>query len=139
MRVLTIGTFDLLHRGHLNLFQRCMALGALTIGVNSDHFVLKYKGVVPMEDEITRLGNCSEHAPSSLHIGATEQFILCEQPDVIVVGSDWAERPYLEQLGVTQQWLNEQDISVMYVPYTEGISSTQLRNEQMKGDFVPLL
>jgi glycerol-3-phosphate cytidylyltransferase-like family protein len=49
------------------------------------------------------------------------------KPDFIVIGSDWATKDYYKQMGFTQEWLDERGIGLCYVPYTEGISSTELR------------
>lgn len=50
------------------------------------------------------------------------------KPDVIVVGSDWARRDYYAQMNFTQDWLDERGIALMYVPYTNGISSTIIKS-----------
>lgn len=130
MRVLTIGTFDLLHRGHRRLFHRCREFGELTIGVNSDRFVVEYKGEPPHEHQIERLFKCGIYATSSLHDGRTDEFLERHNPDLLVVGSDWHVRDYLGQLGVTQEFLDDLDISVLYVPRTPGVSSTERRRER---------
>jgi len=49
------------------------------------------------------------------------------QPDLIVIGSDWAVRDYHAQMGFTQAWLDERGIGLCYVPYTKGISSTDIK------------
>lgn len=130
MKVLTCGVFDLLHEGHLNLFRRCRALAGgqdFFIGVNTDLFVLDYKGIVPHDSEVTRLLNVRQHGFAFLHDNRMKEDLLRYLPDIIVVGSDWHERPYLLQIGVEQSWLDERGIAVCYVPYTKGVSSTQLR------------
>jgi glycerol-3-phosphate cytidylyltransferase len=49
------------------------------------------------------------------------------EPDLIVIGSDWARRYYHKQMGFTQDWLDERGIGLMYLPYTTGISSTEIK------------
>ena len=49
-----------------------------------------------------------------------------ENVDIIVVGTDWARKDYYAQIDVTQDWLDERDIILAYVPYTEGVSTTKL-------------
>ena len=134
MRILTIGTFDLLHEGHERLFERCQALGGeLVIGVNSDHFVTQFKGVETHESQTQRLVAAGQYGSVRLHNGDTEQFLLAIDPDILVVGSDWARKDYRAQLGISQDWLDEHDISILYVPRTPGISSTQLRAQDSSG------
>ena len=49
------------------------------------------------------------------------------KPNFIVVGSDWAERDYHKQMGFTQDWLDARNISLVYVPYSRDISTTDIR------------
>jgi glycerol-3-phosphate cytidylyltransferase len=49
------------------------------------------------------------------------------QPDLIVVGSDWARKNYYDQMNFTQSWLDERGIGLCYIPYTQGISSTEIK------------
>ena len=49
-------------------------------------------------------------------------------PDIIAVGSDWEGRDYYSQMGFTQNWLDARGISLVYLPYTIGISSTDIKN-----------
>jgi hypothetical protein len=54
---------------------------------------------------------------------------------MIIVGSDWARRDYYSQMGFTQDWLDERGIGLCYIPYTLGISTTDLKKrivEQVK-------
>lgn len=141
MRVLTLGTFDLFHSGHVNLLRRCGELaggeGLVYIGVNTDEFVTVYKGLTPTCPLESRLASCDAYGDASAHDGATQRWIegIIDDPQyqdwagqtMIVIGSDWASRDYLAQLNVSQSWLDLHDISVCYVPYTPGVSSTALR------------
>lgn len=127
MRVMTVGTWDLLHEGHRNLFRRCAALGEVFIGVNTDRFVLEYKGLVPHDSEVTRLLNVRPFGREFLHDDRMEDDLRRFRPDVIVVGSDWARKDYHAQIKVSQDVLDSLNVSVMYVPATPGISSTELR------------
>lgn len=135
MRVITLGTFDLFHHGHIRLLQRCNRFagkgGMVTIGVNSDAFVTRYKGTPPVCPEQSRLASCLAYGFALLHrpeVQDTPEFIERARPNLIVIGSDWARKDYLGQLGITQDWLDSLDISLCYVPYTKGISSTFLRS-----------
>jgi glycerol-3-phosphate cytidylyltransferase-like family protein len=48
-------------------------------------------------------------------------------PDLIVIGDDWAKKDYYAQMQFTREWLSELDIQLVYVPYTPGISTTDLK------------
>lgn len=49
------------------------------------------------------------------------------KPDLIVIGSDWARRDYYAQMQFDQDWLDERGIGLAYIPYTAGISSTDIK------------
>jgi glycerol-3-phosphate cytidylyltransferase-like family protein len=54
--------------------------------------------------------------------------ILEAKADVIVVGSDWETKDYHKQMGFTQEWLDEHNIKVIFVPYSEHISTTIIKS-----------
>lgn len=140
MKVLTLGTFDLLHAGHRRLFARCRqlagSLGSITVALNTDAFVEQYKGRAPAQPYHERRSALREAGEGIDHVVANCQgpdepsardTIADVEPDLIVVGSDWRQKDYLGQLGVTQDWLDERSTYVVFVPYTPGISTTILR------------
>jgi glycerol-3-phosphate cytidylyltransferase len=53
--------------------------------------------------------------------------ISAVMPNLIVIGSDWARRDYYKQMQFTQDWLDERGIGLCYIPYTQGISTTELK------------
>ena len=98
--VLTIGTFDLFHLGHLRLLERAAEFGRLEVGVNTDEFVASYKGrppVVPFDErrEIVEALRCVTIAPRN--DGPGRDLIREVMPDLLVIGMDWHGR-YLEQI-----------------------------------------
>ena len=131
MRVLSIGTMDLIHIGHINLINRCRDLGdEVYIGVNSDEFVERYKGKPPIMTEKERMLTLATIFPDvKVRLNSSEgrDLILDVDPDLLVIGSDWASRDYLAQIDVSQDLLDSNDISVLYVPYTHYISTTELK------------
>lgn len=133
-RVLTIGTFDLLHEGHTVLFAWCRWMGNLTIGINSDYFVESYKGAAPFDNQFTRIRKCHAHAQRvSLHapeIESTQDYIEHHDPDLLIVGSDWHENGYLKQLDVPQAWFDANQVAVLYAPIPHKFSSRAIRASQ---------
>lgn len=127
MRVMTVGCWDLLHQGHKNLFFRCKLLGDVYIGVNSDRFMLEYKHLIPYDSEVARFLNVQPYGVAFLHDDDMRADLLRIKPAILVVGSDWAVKDYHAQIKMTQDELDDLDVSVLYVPATKGISSTQLR------------
>lgn len=135
--VYTGGTFDLFHRGHLKFLQRCSELGEVTVALNTDEFILKYKGSAPVmtyEEREAVLQGCryvSQVIPNEAGQDS-KPAIIKVAPSYIVIGSDWARKDYYAQMGFTQDWLDENDIGLCYIPYTHGISSTQVK-ERLRG------
>lgn len=119
-RVLTIGTFDLLHFGQVDFLRAAARLGAeMTVGVNTDAFAASYKRrPVMTQDEriyaVRQLGY-----PALFNDSAGRALIVEVSPDVLAVGSDWARKDYLAQIGVTWDWLDERRITLTYVPYVQ--------------------
>ena len=141
MIVYTGGTFDLFHTGHVNLLRYCRRMagkfadgGRVIVSLNTDEFVEAYKGrppVVGYEDRKAVLESCRYVNEVIMNTGGADSkpTILSRRPDAIVIGSDWHGRDYMTQLGVTWDWLRSHRIALIYVPNTEGISSTSLREK----------
>jgi glycerol-3-phosphate cytidylyltransferase len=135
--VYTGGTFDLPHSGHVNFLRKCAQLGKVYVSLNTDEFIEQYKGKPPVMTFNERYEVLTEY--HSVHVvmsndgGAdSKDAILQVRPDIIAIGSDWARKDYYKQMGFTQDWLDEQGISLIYIPYTEGISSTEIKR-RLKG------
>ena len=130
--VYTGGTFDLFHAGHVAFLERCSELGSVTVALNTDEFIEAYKGkrpVISYEERravLLSLRSVSEVIPN--YGGAdSKPAIEMTAPDILAIGSDWARRDYYAQMGFTQDWLDDRGISLMYIPYTAGISSTAIK------------
>jgi cytidyltransferase-like protein len=137
VRVLTVGTFDTIHAGHIGLFHQCRRLagpqGTVIVGVNSDQFVAKYKGRTPLVPEVSRvtvirnLRTVDEVFVNALD-WAQPQTFSAQLPDILVVGEDWARNNYLKQINASQKWLDDNNIQLCYVPRTGDWSSTEIKS-----------
>lgn len=132
LKVYTGGTFDLIHSGHVNFLQRCAQIGEVTVSLNTDAFIAEYKGKPPImtyqERKLVLEGLRWVDSVIPNEDGVDSTTAICKvQPDIIAIGTDWARRDYYTQMGFTQDWLDEQNISLMYIPYTQGISTTELK------------
>ena len=133
MKIITLGTFDMLHAGHMKLFKKCLQLGELTIGLNTDDFIKKFKGKKPImsyqerEEMIQETGLVECILPNSQRSGSAKKVILKSGAKLIVVGSDWARRDYVGQLGLDWDWLDKHGIGICYINYTWSISSSELK------------
>ena len=55
-----------------------------------------------------------------------QDIIIQEEPDYIIHGDDWTGDAYLKQMGMTQEFLDENEIKLAYVPYTKSISTSDI-------------
>lgn len=120
--VYTSGTFDMLHANHLKMIEYARQLGdILIVGVNTDELVASYKSqpIIPFEERIAlvkalKYPDIVIPQKSLNHTDKVKKLHF----DIFVVGDDWVGKyDYLEELGVT----------VVYFPYGEGISSSELK------------
>ena len=131
-KVYTGGTFDLPHHGHFRLLQRAYDFGRVVVGLNTDEFILQYKGKAPImsfDERKEILMACRWVDEVVPNYGGADSKIAIDivKPDYIIIGSDWARKDYYKQMDFTQDWLDERGIGLIYVPYTQGISSTDLK------------
>jgi cytidyltransferase-like protein len=130
-RVLTAGTFDLFHAGHVEFLRRCAWLGQVTVAVNTDWFVRYYKKQDPVisYEGRARVVEACGYVSRVISQPAVKLGPLIDRvkPDFLAIGSDWATRDYYSQIGVTQDWLDERGIILVYIPYTQGVSSSGIR------------
>lgn len=121
--ILTYGTFDLFHIGHLRLLERLRAMGdRLVVGVSTDRFNAS-KGkqtVVPFADrlEIVQGLRCVDHAFAEHNWEQKPADIAAHRVAILGMGDDW--RGKFDDL--------RELCEVVYLPRTEGISSTHIRN-----------
>ena len=136
MKILTIGTFDLLHPGHVSLFERCIELGGpnahLSVGVNTDDFVKAYKGRHPVMSLVERLEMLRAIRwvdDVLINKGNDDCRPLVDEakPDLLVVGSDWIGKDYLKQTKLSREFLDARDVGLLFLPYTVGISTTDIK------------
>ncbi|MFA5768351.1 MAG: adenylyltransferase/cytidyltransferase family protein [Bacteroidales bacterium] len=130
--IYTGGTFDLLHWGHVSFLASCAKFGEVVVSLNPDEFIAAFKGKPPVmtyDERRKALLGCRWVARVIKNTGGADSKIAINhvKPDVIAIGSDWATRDYYKQMGFTQQWLDEKNIILMYIPYTKLISTTAIK------------
>jgi len=124
-RVITYGTYDLLHQGHINLLRRAKELGDyLIVGVTSDSFdrgrgKLNVRNNVLERVEAVKATGYADEVIIEDYLGQKIDDIQKYDIDIFAIGSDWVGK---------FDYLNEY-CKVVYLPRTEGISSTMLREE----------
>lgn len=130
--VYTGGTFDLFHAGHVNFLYKCSQLGEVVVALNEDEFIERYKGKAPVmsyEERATVLQSCIYVDRVIPNRGGADSKPTIEEvnPDIIAIGTDWARKDYYQQMQFSQDWLDEMDISLIYIPYAHGISTTDIK------------
>lgn len=124
-KVITYGTFDLLHYGHINLLKRAKALGDyLVVGVTSEQYD-KGRGKLNVEQSLiqrienVRKSGLADEIIVEEYLGQKIADIKKYSIDIFAIGSDWTGKfDYLKDY-----------CEVVYLERTRGISSTNLRNE----------
>lgn len=123
VKVITYGTYDLLHQGHINLLRRAKALGDyLIVGVTNDNFdrergKFNVKNNVLERVEAVKATGLADQIIIEDYVGQKIDDIQKYDVDIFAIGSDWEGK---------FDYLNE-FCKVVYLPRTEGISSTMLR------------
>lgn len=124
-KVITYGTYDLLHQGHINLLRRAKELGDyLIVGVTSDSFdrgrgKLNVRNNVLERVEAVKATGYADEVIIEDYLGQKIDDIQRYDIDIFAIGSDWEGK---------FDYLNEY-CKVVYLPRTEGISSTMLREQ----------
>lgn len=138
--VLAIGTFDLFHYGHVRLLERASRIGVVAVALNSDDFAERYKRrpVMTLDERMEVVAACEHVEWVTVNEGDEDSkpVILRIKPTYIVHGDDWQGKSFLEQLGVTEEWLEERHISVVYLSYTDDISTADIIN-RVKERYAP--
>ena len=124
-KVITYGTYDLLHEGHINLLRRAKALGDyLIVGVTNDSFdrergKLNVRNNVLERVEAVKATGIVDEVIIEDYVGQKIDDVLKYDVDIFAIGSDWEGKfDYLSEY-----------CEVVYLPRTEGVSSTMLRAE----------
>ncbi len=132
----TTGVFDMFHVGHLNILRRAKAqCDHLIVGVSTDELVQKEKNktpVIPLEArmEIVRaIRYVDEVVPQ---VDKNKMAAWQRHPfDVMFVGSDWQNTPQWNEF---ERQFAPLGVKIVYLPHTDGISSTLLREITQKGN-----
>jgi glycerol-3-phosphate cytidylyltransferase len=134
-----MGTFDLFHSGHAKFLERCRMVagaGTVTVGLNTDDFAGSYKRppVVPYDGRRRVLLACryvDAVEANAQPDGSALDVLGRVRPDAVCAGMDWYPsegRDWFAQIGVPRSWFAQRGVAVVWLPYTEGVSTTALIN-----------
>ena len=129
MVVYTVGTFDLLHVGHLALLEYCATLGKkVAVGVASDEVVKLYKPnipAIPLEQRIEML-KALRCVDIVLPYYELDYLSVCKEvkADIFVIGEDWGRKPHNQDV---ENYFNTQGKKVVQIKYSPRNSSTKIK------------
>jgi glycerol-3-phosphate cytidylyltransferase len=129
MIVYTVGTFDMLHVGHLALLKRCKTLGdVVAVGVASDSVVKSYKyrvPVIPLDQRVEMLSalRCVDIVRPYHELEYVSACIELNV-DIFVVGEDWGNKPHNKDV---ESYLKSQGKNIVQVLYNSRTSSTKIK------------
>lgn len=142
MVVYTVGTFDLLHVGHLALLEYCSTLGdVVAVGVASDSVVASYKPHVPVipldqREEMLKALSCVDIVRPYHEL---EYVSACKElnVDIFVVGGDWGDKPHNIEV---EDYLKAEGKKIIQVLYNPRTSSTKIKqnvvDQSHKGKYI---
>jgi len=132
--VYTAGTWDLFHRGHVNILRESKKLGdVLIVGVSTDKLVKKYKKIYPTfsyRDRKCIVTACKYVNKSIIQDILIDIKILKKyKVDIVTIGDDWKDKKlkgleYMRKNG-----------KVIYLPYTSHVSTTVLKRKIIQSAF----
>jgi glycerol-3-phosphate cytidylyltransferase len=124
LKVITFGTFDLLHIGHINIFRRAKALGDyLIVGISTDALNFSKKGKYPVYNqddrlEIVKAIRYVDEVFLEESLELKRDYVQRYAADILVMGNDWEGKfDFCKDL-----------CQVVYLPRTENISTTEIKN-----------
>jgi glycerol-3-phosphate cytidylyltransferase len=136
MVIYTVGTFDLLHVGHLALLEYCATLGdTVAVGIASDEVVNLYKPnkpVIPLEQRIEMLQalSCVDIVRPYYEL---DYLTICEEikADIFVIGEDWGSKPHNKAV---EEYFNAPGKKIVQIQYNPRTSSSQIK-QNIKAQF----
>ncbi len=134
----TQGVYDMFHIGHLNIINHAKQYcDYLIVGVNSDELVESYKHKTPVikEDERRIIVENIKAVDECIIVTTLDKVEIYNKLhfDAIFIGDDWKGNPRWEQ---TKTDLAEFGVDVVFLPHTDGVTSTMLRplrDDQVSG------
>lgn len=125
----TQGVYDMFHIGHLNIINKAKEqCDCLVVGVNSDELVqsYKHKETVIKEYERSEIVRNLKAVDKCIIVNTLDKLELLKEIkfDAIFIGDDWYGNPRWMQ---TKEELAKLGVDVVFLPHTDGVSSTMLR------------
>lgn len=131
------GSFDVCHVGHVKFFENIKKLfpdSKIVVSLNTSAFIYKYKGKEPIfnykerEEQLLMCSYVDEVIPNE---GDEDSKIAIEQvrPDIIAVGTDWADKDYCKQMSFDGDYLARNNITLIFIPNKKIVSSSKIKSK----------
>lgn len=128
------GTFDLFHAGHIHFLSLCAEYGKVVVALNTDQFAARYKRrpILSLAERYDAVKACRFVDKVVVNIGNEDSWITINMMPIdcevkyIAHGDDWTGESLLKQLNISQEWLERKGIEMLYIPYTAGISTSDI-------------
>ena len=130
----TTGVFDMFHIGHLNILMRAKQMcDKLIVGVSTDELCMLYKHkhpVIPF-DQRKAIVEAVRYVDEVVPQRDRDKFLAWEEVhfDILFVGSDWKGTEFFAS---QEAKFAKVGVEIVYIPYTEGINSSILREKAGK-------
>lgn len=127
----TTGVFDMFHIGHLNILERAKEqCEVLIVGITTDELCISRKHKRPIIDETSRMKIVAAIKYVDRVVRQTDMDKLSAvkrlNANVVFVGSDWKNSAEWDKY---EKEFNEIGVDVVYLPHTDGVSSTEIRKK----------
>lgn len=137
-KVITLGTFDVPHIGHVMFLSKVMSMvnGAsdeILVGINTDRFASTFKEPPLYNEDERMVAIRALGFACTLNDGPGIELIRQERPALVVVGSDWLDKGnYLSQIGATTDDMRRFDFNIVFVPYSSVVSTTDIKRRMAR-------
>jgi glycerol-3-phosphate cytidylyltransferase len=129
----------LFHPGHVQLLAACRKIagtdGKVVVALNTDEFIERFKNRLPVMSYAERevvLQACrfvDDVIPNIGEEDSKKTIVSYGQVDIVAIGSDWAPpRDYYAQMGFTPEWLNDRQITLVFVDRNTSMSTTLIKS-----------
>lgn len=132
----TTGVFDMFHIGHLNILKRAKEqCEFLIVGVSTDELVQSYKNKIPMipYEHRSKIVEAIKYVDLVVPQESMDKFVAWEKYkyNVIFHGDDWKNSSLYNEI---EEKLKKVGVEMVYFPYTQGTSSTILREKVLNNN-----
>lgn len=127
IKVLTVGVYDLIHKGHVELFRRAKLLGDyLIVAVQDSDYVLKFKpeaNLVNSTEDRCYMVDAIRYVDETVVYQAVDEIVKLVDFDILVTGPDQCHSGFINAIN----WCTENGKKHIVLSRTEGVSSSEIK------------